>query len=175
MINQSATSAPASSRCQVAIILLLAIISNMILAAVLPGIQQWGTETTRIAASIANGQGFSSPFAQPTGPSAWEPPVYPYLLAGIFRVFGVFTESSYWVAVSVNIVMHALTCLLLYRVAGEVFGPRVGWYSACALGSFPLLSYPLVVLHVLGSTYNGWGLFISPNSIFELVPPGCNC
>jgi hypothetical protein len=149
-----------SSR-HVAFILFLAIVSNVILAAVLPPVEVWRTEAPRIAASIAKGQGFSSPFSQPTGPSAWLPPIYPYLLAGIFRVFGVFTATSYWVGIVVNIVVHALTCILLYRAAGEVFGPRVGWYSACALASFPLLFYPLVLLHVLGSS--GQGLFISPN------------
>jgi hypothetical protein len=83
------------------------------------------------------------------------------VLAGVFRVFGVFTATSYWVGIAVNIVVHALTCIMLYRVAEEVFGPRVGWYSACALASFPLLFYPLVLLHVLGGS--GEGLFLSPN------------
>lgn len=150
----------------VTFILLLAIISNTILAAVLPIIEDWRTEATRIAASVAQGQGFSSPFSQPTGPSAWISPVYPYLLACIFSIFGVFTTASYWVAIAVNIVVHALTCILLYYAAGEAFGPRVGWYSACALASFPLLFYPLVLLHVLGGGFAGLGLFISPNIIW---------
>jgi Dolichyl-phosphate-mannose-protein mannosyltransferase len=146
-------------------ILVLAITSNVILAAVLPKIDSWGTETTRIAASVANGQGFSSPFRQATGPSAWIPPVYPYLLAGIFLLFGVFSAISYWMAVGINIIVHAWTCVILYRTAGEVFGTRVGCYSACALASFPLLFYPLVLLHLLGG-YGGGGLFISPNVIW---------
>lgn len=147
---------------QVIFILALAIISNVILAAVLPRIDvREGNEATRIAASVASGKGFSSPFRQPTGPSAWIPPIYPYLLAGIFQVFGVFTLTSYWVSVGLNILVHALTCVVLYRAAGEVFSPRVGWYSAFSLASFPLLFYPLVLLHVLGG-YMGSGLFISP-------------
>ncbi len=75
----------------------------------------------------------------------------------------MFTATSYWVATAVNIVVHALTCILLYRTAGEVFGPRIGCHSACALASFPLLFYPLVLLHVLGTISAGQGLFISPN------------
>ena len=124
-----------------------------------------GTEVTRIAASIASGRGFSSPFSQPTGPSAWIPPLYPYLLAGIFCVFGAFTAASYWVAVVLNIIVHAFTCVVLYRGAGETFGPRVGLHAAMALASFPLLFYPLVLLHVLGG-YGGQGLFIPPNMIW---------
>jgi hypothetical protein len=51
---------------------------------------------------------------------------------------------------------------VLYRVAGETFGRRTGFYAAMALACFPLLFYPLVLLHVLGG-YAGQGLFIAPN------------
>jgi len=150
---------------RVIFIVVLAITSNVILAAVLPRIDIWSTETARIAAAVASGHGFSSPFRQPTGPSAWIPPVYPYLLAGMFLLCGGPTAAAYCVAVAFNIVVHAFTCVLLYRTAGEVFGPRVGTYSAYALAGFPLLFYPLVLLHVLGG-YGGLGLFISPNVIW---------
>lgn len=97
--------------------------------------------------------------------------MYPYLLAAIFRVFGVFTATSHWVAVAVNIVVHALTCILLYRAAGKVFGPRVGWYSACALASFPLLFYPIVLLHLVSYSGQGpLGIFISPYIIWYTHP-----
>src|ERR1700687_5508592 len=43
---------------------------------------QFGWEMGRIARSIATGNGFSSPTDLPTGPSAWAPPLYPYILAG---------------------------------------------------------------------------------------------
>ena len=45
-----------------------------------------------IARSIASGHGFGSPFAA-TGVSALLPPVYSYLLAGIFKVFGIETRA----------------------------------------------------------------------------------
>jgi hypothetical protein len=150
---------------RVILIVVLAITSNVILAAVLPKIDVWTTETARIAVAVAGGHGFSSPFRQPTGPSAWIPPVYPYLLAGIFLVCGGPGAAAYSVAVALNILVHAFTCVLLYRTAGEVFGARVGTYSAYALAGFPLLFYPLVLLHVLGG-YGGLGLFISPNVIW---------
>src|SRR6202163_4232115 len=53
---------------------------------------QFGWEMGRIARSIALGQGFSSPSDLPTGPSAWAPPVYPYILAGIFKLFGIYSN-----------------------------------------------------------------------------------
>ena len=49
---------------------------------------QFGWEMGRLARSIATGQGFSSPTDLPSGPSAWAPPLYPYILAGVFRLFG---------------------------------------------------------------------------------------
>src|SRR5664280_1449345 len=49
-----------------------------------------GFESCRIAASIVSGHGFSSPYGIPTGPTAWLPPVYPYLVAAVFKVLGVY-------------------------------------------------------------------------------------
>jgi len=145
----------------------LAVISYLVLAIGVPAIDWTASgETARIAASVASGRGFSSPFREPTGPSAWVPPAYPYLLAGLFRIFGIFTVASYWVVVGFNIIVHACTCIVLYQVAGDAFGRRTGWYAAMALASFPLLFQPLVVLHVLGG-YQGEGLFIPPNSIWN--------
>src|SRR6266404_8679249 len=54
---------------------------------------QFGWEMGRLARSIAQGQGFSSPTDLPSGPSAWTAPVYPYILAGVFKVFGVYTSA----------------------------------------------------------------------------------
>jgi hypothetical protein len=51
-------------------------------------------EAGNIAQALAQGQGFCCLFRQPTGPTAWLTPVYPAMLAGIFRVFGVFTVNS---------------------------------------------------------------------------------
>jgi len=153
----------------VAFIFLLAIVSNLILAIAVPRVY-WAAvgETSRIAASVASGRGFSSPFRQPTGPSAWVPPVYAYLLAGIFRVFGVFTVASYWVAVALNVVVHAFSCVVLYWAAGETYGRRTGLYAAMALASSPLLFYPLALLHVLGDANTGVGLFIPPNAMWNI-------
>ena len=78
---------------------------------------QFGWEMGRIARSIATGQGFSSPTDLSTGPSAWAPPVYPYILAGVFKLFGVYSNLSGWVILTFNSIFSALTCLTLYRIA----------------------------------------------------------
>ena len=56
----------------------------------------------RIAASLASGHGFSSPFGPQTGPTAWEPPLYPYLTAGVFLIFGIYSKASAFVLLTLN-------------------------------------------------------------------------
>ena len=84
----------------------------------------------RIARSIASGHGFGSPFAD-TGSSALLPPVYSYLLAGIFKIFGIETRTSVLAALSLNSFFSALTCVPVFLVARRAFGERVakwaGW------------------------------------------------
>jgi len=45
-------------------------------------------EPQNIAHAIVRGEGFSNPFILPTGPSAHLAPGFPFLLAGIYKVFG---------------------------------------------------------------------------------------
>src|SRR5215467_4690032 len=66
-----------------------------------------------VARSIATGHGFGNVFAN-TGPTAVLPPVYSYLLAGIFNVFGVETRASVLAALSLNIFFSALTCIPVF-------------------------------------------------------------
>ena len=83
-----------------------------------------------IARSIASGHGFGSPLAD-TGLSALLPPVYSYLLAGIFKVFGIETRASVLAALSLNSLFSALTCIPVFLLARQAFGQRVakwaGW------------------------------------------------
>ena len=54
---------------------------------------EFGWEMGRVGRSIALGQGFSSPYEGNTGPTAWEPPLYPYLIGGVFKLFGIYSQS----------------------------------------------------------------------------------
>src|SRR3954471_16612100 len=42
-----------------------------------------GGEYFNIARSLLAGKGFADPFDRPTGPTAWQPPVLPGILAGL--------------------------------------------------------------------------------------------
>lgn len=83
----------------------------------------------RVARSIVQGHGFGSPFAD-TGTSALLPPVYTYLLAAVFRVFGIYTKTSIIAAACLNSLISAFTCIPVYFIAGKCFGNQVAKWSA---------------------------------------------
>src|SRR5215467_15358752 len=68
-------------------------------------------ETGSIAQSLATGKGFNSPFGKDTGPTAWLAPVYPLLVAAIFRVFGIFTRASFFAVVFLNALFSSAVCV----------------------------------------------------------------
>lgn len=102
---------------------------------------EFGWEMGRVARSIALGQGFSSPYEGNTGPTAWEPPLYPFLMAGVFKVFGIYSRASAWVLLCINSVLATLTCIPIYRIAQRTFGERVAVWSAYAWGLNPYVWY----------------------------------
>jgi 4-amino-4-deoxy-L-arabinose transferase-like glycosyltransferase len=95
----------------------------------------------RVGRSIALGRGFSSPYEGNTGPTAWEPPLYPYLIGGVFKIFGVYTYASAWVLLSINSLFAAFTTIPVYRIAHRTFGPRVALWSARTWALNPYVWY----------------------------------
>jgi 4-amino-4-deoxy-L-arabinose transferase-like glycosyltransferase len=90
----------------------------------------FGFETGRVARSIAEGHGYANPLYLQTGPTAWLTPVYPYLLAGVFKLFGVFSKTSALVILSLNSLFSALTCFPIFQIAKRSFGRSVA-VAAC--------------------------------------------
>jgi hypothetical protein len=97
----------------------------------------FGWETGRIARSVAMGEGFSSPLHAPTGPTAWMSPVYVYLVAAVFKVFGVYTLKSAIVVLTLNSLFSALTCLAVFLIADKSFGRVVAIRAGWAWAMFP--------------------------------------
>jgi len=95
------------------------------------------TETGHIAYSIATGKGFSSPFQRDTGPTAWLAPVYPYLLACIFRVFGIYSLHSFFAALSLNILFSAAACVPVFYAGKRIAGLGVASAAAWLWALFP--------------------------------------
>lgn len=98
---------------------------------------RFGYETGRIARSIVQGRGFGNPLFEDTGPTAWMTPVYPYLVAGIFKVFGIYTKTSAIVLLSLNGLMSALVCVVVFFIARISFGERIAKWSGWAWAFCP--------------------------------------
>jgi len=90
----------------------------------------FGWEMGRIAAAIASGHGFSNPFGVPTGPTAWEPPLYPYLIAGVFQIFGIYSRGSAFVLLTINSIFSSLTSIPIFLIARRIFSEKVAVGSA---------------------------------------------
>src|ERR1700733_2056762 len=97
----------------------------------------FGFEMGRIGRSLADGQGFSNPFNETTGPTAWEPPLYPFLIAAIFRLFGVYSRVSALVLLSLNSIFSALTCIPIFLIAKRCFDDRVAVWTAWTWALLP--------------------------------------
>ena len=98
-----------------------------------------GYEAGAVAAAIAQGRGFSSPLkVLQTGPTAWFTPIYPYLLAGIFKVFGVYSYTSNIVICFVDNVFSAFTCWPIYAIGSKAFSKRIGAAAAWTWVLFPM-------------------------------------
>jgi len=98
-------------------------------------------ENGRLARSIVEGRGLSSPLFEDTGVSAWMTPVYPYFVAGVFRVFGIYSTSSAFVLLTFQALVSALNCLPIVYFARILFGQRVGLWSGWAWAFFPYAIY----------------------------------
>jgi 4-amino-4-deoxy-L-arabinose transferase-like glycosyltransferase len=93
-------------------------------------------EQGNVARSLVAGHGFGSPFVSDQ-PSAIMPPVYPLIVAGIFKVFGVHTATSIFTVHAFDCLTNALACIPIFLMARRSFGPRVGLWAGWAWAFFP--------------------------------------
>jgi 4-amino-4-deoxy-L-arabinose transferase-like glycosyltransferase len=108
----------------------------------------------RHAHSIAAGDGYPDSVRVRGKPSAFRPPGYPYLLAGVYKVTGKRWTGGLVLAA----LLGTLIVLLLYLVAAWAFDRRVALVAAGLAAVFPplvglsasLLSEPLFVVIELG-------------------------
>jgi hypothetical protein len=102
---------------------------------------QFGWEAGRIARALVTGYGYADPFANifvaHTGPTAWLPPLYPLLVAGVFKIFGVYTLASSWVLLAINCVLSAATAVATYEIGTRCCGPSVGLWAGWLWALYP--------------------------------------
>ncbi len=98
---------------------------------------RFGGEAGRIARSIAQGEGYSNPLFSNTGPTSWLAPTFPYLLAGIFKIFGVYTTASAIAVLALDCLLSALTCIPIYFIAKKQFSDRTAAWAGWGWAIFP--------------------------------------
>ena len=146
-------------------------------------------EPSHIAWSIVSGSGYSSPWANTLAmPTAQQPPVYPYFLAGIFKLAGAYSYLSLRIAVGLNAVISSLTAVVILQIGKRIFGTPTGvlaawiwscwiyeavvsirlWEAACQLCCWRwdcvcCQSWPL-------QSVRSFGLFLEPSPVSLLLP-----
>jgi hypothetical protein len=148
-----------------------------------------GFESVAVARSLATKGNFADPFGPPTGATAHLAPLWPFMLAGIYRVaggeryFGLCTLLLF-------ILVHLLNVLMMFLLAHGLFRDRLSQYCTVAVllfaplyqvvpayefeyGSVGLLGFwmlarrgRIVVCGLLG----GLLLLLSPSLLAILVP-----
>ena len=93
-------------------------------------------EPGNVAAALVAGRGFGSPFPSHQL-SAVMPPVYPLIVAVLFKMFGVHTVTSIFAVHALNCLLSALACLPVFLIARRSFGERAGWWAAWAWACSP--------------------------------------
>jgi len=102
---------------------------------------KYAGEVGRIARSLVEGQGFSNPLFGNTGPTAWLTPVFPALVAGIFKLMGIYTKASLFCILCADCLFGALTCIPVYSIALHSFGARTALLAGWAWALFPYSIY----------------------------------
>lgn len=102
---------------------------------------EFGWEMGWTARSIVLGRGFSSPFFPVTGPTALVPPLYVYLLAGVQKIFGLYSASSAFAILSLNSLFSALTSIPIYFAMREAVSRRFARMAALAWAVYPFSVY----------------------------------
>ncbi|MGA2849981.1 MAG: glycosyltransferase family 39 protein [Terracidiphilus sp.] len=93
-------------------------------------------EQGNVAQALVVGQGFGSPFDSKQK-SAIMTPVYPLVVAGIFKVFGVHTAGSIFAVHAFDCLINSLACIPIFLLARRGFSRQVGLWAAWAWVFFP--------------------------------------
>jgi len=88
-------------------------------------------EPSHIAWALVSGFGYSAPWrGTPIAPTAQQPPVFPLLMAAIFKIAGAYSLTSLWIATSLNALFSACTAVLILRLGKRDFGDATGILAA---------------------------------------------
>jgi hypothetical protein len=103
---------------------------------------EYGWEMGRIARALVTGHGYADPFLGHTGPTAWVTPLYPLLIAFVFKLTGVYTGASAWILLALNSLFSALTVFPIAIIARRSFA-TLGPDRAASIGRWAVWLWAL--------------------------------
>lgn len=98
----------------------------------------FGHEPACIAQALVDGRGYSDPFGQGTGATAWLTPPYPLLLAACLQLFGGVNAGLATAVIVLQSLASALTCVLLVTLGREVGSLRAGQLAGGLFALYPI-------------------------------------
>jgi 4-amino-4-deoxy-L-arabinose transferase-like glycosyltransferase len=93
-------------------------------------------EAGEIGASLAMGNGYSwitekeHHQSKANESTSWEAPIYPFIIAAVFKMFGIFSTPSAVVLIIFQIVISAMICVMLFLIGRHVFNDWTGVLAA---------------------------------------------
>jgi hypothetical protein len=102
--------------------------------------EQWTNEVSAIAHSLVLHHSFAGVYRGYTGPTAWIAPVYPFIVAAVFRLFGIDSQMSAAVLLLLNAIFSSLVAVVIYKLGRECLSEKVGRYAAWAWVASPLVA-----------------------------------
>jgi hypothetical protein len=128
------------------------------------------SEEEHIAVHLARGEGFSSPFADgPSAPpSAWCPPVYPVLVATVYRAMGIRTPAAILTVILFNILCRAAAAAAIVALGRRLWCTTAGVAAAIL---FLLSPSTLYVTHYCWDNCLALAIFLWLLATAEALPP----
>ena len=107
-------------------------------------------EHGEIAKNLLAGRGFSVSFLGTEGPTSQQAPLYPFLLAGIYSLFGVETEISLRVLRVLQALAGMATTIATAKLAWNLVPERrsVGWLAGVGAALYPPHVYMMTHVQV---------------------------
>ena len=98
------------------------------------------SEELYIAAHLARGEGYRSPFSSSPDapPTSWCPPIYPACIACIDRLGGINSSRTTAMLLLFGVFIRTATALGVFELGRLLFGPRAGACAAILLMLHPL-------------------------------------
>jgi 4-amino-4-deoxy-L-arabinose transferase-like glycosyltransferase len=116
--------------CSLALLIRLIVVWRYVHTIAWPDFWTFGFEPSHIAAALVRGFGFSSPFTDHSGPTAWIPPVYPWIISLAYRLFGIYSAKAVGFMLALNLTCATLTTAAIYRIGLRCFSAEVAFGGA---------------------------------------------